>query len=56
MSAGSMRWIPGQPFWKYFLQYFENVYQFDTKIGSTLGLLFLYHSGVVLHNRVVVEI
>lgn len=29
-----------QPFWKYFLQYFENVYQFDTKIGSTLGLLF----------------
>ena len=29
-----------QPFWKYFLQYFENVYQFDTKIGSTLWLLF----------------
>ena len=23
-----------QPFWKYFLQYFENVYQFDTKIGG----------------------
>ena len=25
-----------QPFWKYLLQYFENVYQFDTKIWSTL--------------------
>lgn len=29
-----------QPFWKYLLQYFENVYQFDTKIWSTLWLLF----------------
>ena len=29
-----------QPFWKYILQYFENVYQFDTKIWSTLWYLF----------------
>ena len=29
-----------QPFWKYILQYFENVYQFDTKIWSTLWMLF----------------
>lgn len=29
-----------QPFWKYIQQYFENVYQFDTKIWQTLRLLF----------------
>lgn len=29
-----------QPFWKYVLQYFENVYQFDTKIWRTLWYLF----------------
>lgn len=29
-----------QPFWKYILQYFENVYQFDGKIWITLGMLF----------------
>ncbi len=29
-----------QPFWKYILQYFENVYQFDTKIWNTLWMLF----------------
>lgn len=29
-----------QPFWRYILQYFENVYQFDTKIWNTLWLLF----------------
>lgn len=28
-----------QPFWKYILQYFENVYQFDGKIWATLSLL-----------------
>lgn len=28
-----------QPFWKYVLQYFENVYQFDGKIWATLSLL-----------------
>lgn len=25
-----------QPFWKYIQQYFENVYQFDTKVWQTL--------------------
>ena len=29
-----------QPFWKYMLQYIENVYQFDTKVWNTLYLLF----------------
>ena len=29
-----------QPFWKYVRQYFENVYQFDTKIGRTLWYMF----------------
>lgn len=29
-----------QPFWKYIRQYFENVYQFDTKIWHTLWLMF----------------
>lgn len=29
-----------QPFWKYFKQYFENVYQFDSKVWQTLWLLF----------------
>lgn len=29
-----------QPFWKYVRQYFENVYQFDTKIWRTLWYLF----------------
>ena len=31
---------PEQPFWKYFKQYFENVYQFDSKVWQTLWLLF----------------
>lgn len=30
---------PEQPFWKYFKQYFENVYQFDSKVWQTLWLL-----------------
>lgn len=29
-----------QPFWKYIKQYFENVYQFDSKVWQTLWLLF----------------
>ena len=29
-----------QPFWKYIRQYFENVYQFDSKVWQTLYLLF----------------
>ncbi len=29
-----------QPFWKYIRQYFENVYQFDSKVWQTLWLLF----------------
>lgn len=29
-----------QPFWKYIRQYFENVYQFDTKIWRTLWYMF----------------
>lgn len=29
-----------QPFWKYILQYFENVYQFDGKVWVTLWMLF----------------
>ncbi len=29
-----------QPFWKYVRQYFENVYQFDTKIWRTLWYMF----------------
>ena len=29
-----------QPFWKYFKQYFENMYQFDSKIWTTLRLMF----------------
>lgn len=29
-----------QPFWKYVLQYFENVYQFDSKVWATLWMLF----------------
>lgn len=29
-----------QPFWKYIKQYFENVYQFDSKVWSTLWQLF----------------
>lgn len=29
-----------QPFWKYIKQYFENVYQFDSKVWRTLWLLF----------------
>lgn len=29
-----------QPFWKYLKQYFENVYQFDSKIWQTLWLMF----------------
>lgn len=29
-----------QPIWKYILQYFENMYQFDGKIGMTLRLMF----------------
>lgn len=29
-----------QPFWKYLVQYFENVYQFDSKVWVTLWLLF----------------
>lgn len=29
-----------QPFWKYVRQYFENMYQFDTKIWRTLWYLF----------------
>ena len=29
-----------QPFWKYIQQYFENVYQFDTKVWQTLWLMF----------------
>ena len=29
-----------QPFWKYFKQYFENMYQFDSKIWVTLRLMF----------------
>ena len=29
-----------QPFWKYFRQYFENVYQFDSKVWVTLWMLF----------------
>lgn len=29
-----------QPFWKYILQYFENVYQFDGKLWVTLRMLF----------------
>lgn len=29
-----------QPFWKYVLQYFENVYQFDGKVWVTLWMLF----------------
>lgn len=29
-----------QPFWKYFKQYFENVYQFDSKIWQTLWFMF----------------
>lgn len=28
-----------QPFWKYVVQYFENVYQFDGKVWTTLWLL-----------------
>ena len=28
-----------QPFWKYIRQYFENVYQFDGKVWTTLYLL-----------------
>ena len=28
-----------QPFWKYIKQYFENVYQFDSKVWRTLWLL-----------------
>lgn len=31
---------PEQSFWKYFKQYFENVYQFDSKVWQTLWLLF----------------
>lgn len=31
---------PEQPFWKYIKQYFENVYQFDSKVWQTLWLLF----------------
>lgn len=31
---------PEQPFWKYFKQYFENVYQFNSKVWQTLWLLF----------------
>lgn len=31
---------PEQPFWKYVLQYFENVYQFDGKVWTTLWMLF----------------
>lgn len=30
-----------QPFWKYILQYFENVYQFDGKVWTTLRMLLL---------------
>lgn len=29
-----------QPFWKYLQQYFENVYQFDSKVWLTLYYLF----------------
>lgn len=29
-----------QPFWKYIMQYFENVYQFDSKVWVTLWMLF----------------
>lgn len=29
-----------QPIWKYILQYFENMYQYDGKIGMTLRLMF----------------
>lgn len=29
-----------QPFWKYILQYFENVYQFDSKVWTTIWMLF----------------
>lgn len=29
-----------QPFWKYVQQYFENVYQFDSKVWLTMRLLF----------------
>ncbi len=29
-----------QPIWKYVLQYFENMYQFDGKIGMTLRFMF----------------
>ena len=29
-----------QPFWKYVKQYFENVYQFDSKVWITLWMLF----------------
>ena len=29
-----------QPFWKYIKQYFENVYQFDSKVWQTLWLMF----------------
>ena len=29
-----------QPFWKYVRQYFENVYQFDTKVWRTLWYMF----------------
>lgn len=31
---------PEQPFWKYIKQYFENVYQFDSKVWQTLWILF----------------
>lgn len=31
---------PQQPFWKYVVQYFENVYQFDGKVWTTMWMLF----------------
>lgn len=38
-----------QPFWKYIKQYFENVYQFDSKIWQTLYQLF-GHPGLLTNE------
>lgn len=39
-KCGQFAYDSKQPFWKYIQQYFENVYQFDTKIPNTVWQLF----------------
>lgn len=39
-QCGQYALDPRQPFWKYFKQYFENVYQYDSKMWRTLWLMF----------------